>query len=159
MPDLDRFSADRELITTLTAAALEHAAPEELLVLQETATEYFADPNALLCPKHRDESVGFGIEIGLIAPCLLAIASPVVKFLLDTVSGAAQDAAKPHVIRMARRLIRGSAPEAGEPVQLTAEQVRRARPIAYDQAGRLGLPPEQRALLADSVAGALVSAP
>lgn len=161
MPDPDPFAAERELITTLTAAALDRVAPEELLVLDETAAEYFADPRALLSAKGRDEDVGFGVEIGLIAPLLLAVATPVVKFLLDTVAGAAQDAAKPVVIGAVRRLIRWSGLGADDhrPVPLTAEQVRQARAIAYDQARRLGLPEQQCVLLADSVAGGLVSSP
>jgi hypothetical protein len=161
MRDPERFSADRELITSLTAAALDRAAPEELLVLDETAEEYFANPKALLSPKDRDEAVGFGIEIGLIAPYVLAVATAVVGFLLDTVSGAAQDAAKPLVVRTAKRLIRGTKPDPGEAkvVPLSADQIRYARQIAYDQARRLGLAEGQCVLLADSVAGGLVSAP
>lgn len=153
--------ADRELITALTAAALDRAAPDELVVLDDTAEEYFADPAALLHPRGRDEAVGFGVEIALITPYLLAVASPVVKFLLDTVTGAAQDAAKPVVVRVARRLIRGGRPDpgAGAVPPLSADQVRYAREIAFGQARRLGLAEAQSALLADAIAGGLVSAP
>jgi hypothetical protein len=150
---------DRELTMLLTAAALDRAAPEELLVLDDTAAEFFADPQALLHPKRRDEDVGFGVEVGLLAPYLLAVAGVVVNFLLDTVTGAAQDAAKPMVTRAVRRLIRGADDDAGRAAALTADQVRQVRAIAYDQARRLGLPDEQGALLADAVAGGLVSTP
>ena len=154
---IDESADNRGLITALTAAALHSAAPDELVVLDETADEYFADPQALLNPKSRDEAVGFGIEMGLIAPFVLAVATPVVQFLIDTVTAAAQDAAKPMVTRAVRRLIRWnrSEPDGTASVSLSMDQVRRARSIAYDQARRLGLPERDCVLLADSVAGGL----
>jgi hypothetical protein len=159
MPDHDSPPADRDLVRALTAAALEVAAPEELVVLEETAAEFFADRRALLHPKDRDDPVGFGIDVGLIAPYVLAVATPVVKFLLDTVAGAAEDAAKPMVVDAARRLIRRprGGPDGDGTVPLTLDQVRHARAIAYDEARRLGLAEDQCLLLADSVAGGLVS--
>lgn len=160
MTDHDLEHDSRDLLLALTAVALDRAAPEELILLDETAAEYFADPGALLNPRHRDEPVGFGVDVGLLTPYVLAVATPVVSFLLDTVRAAAQDAAKPWAIRTARRLILGAdRPNGDRPLALTAEQIRRARTIAYDQARRLGLADEKSALLADSVAGGLIRQP
>lgn len=144
----------RELLLLVTAAALERTAPDELLVLDEAARDYFADPDALLNPKRRDEAVGFGIDVELFTPYVLAVATPVVTFLLDTVAGAAQDMAKPWVIRTARRLIGGA-----DGVGLSTEQIRQVRAIAYDEAQRLGLGDDQCALLADAVSGGLIGLP
>lgn len=158
MPERLSPGADPELVVALTAAALEKAAPEELMVLEETAQEYFADPAGVLNPRRRDEPVGFGVDAGLIAPFLLAVAAPVVQFLLETVAAAAQDAAKETLVQGVRRLLRrGDAPQPGG--TLTIEQVRRVREIAYEHARRLSLPPEQCELLADSVAGGVAGPP
>lgn len=60
---------------------LEQAAPEELVILDDTAREYFADPLASLDPKRRDEPLGFGVDVALLGPYVLAVAGPVVTHL------------------------------------------------------------------------------
>jgi hypothetical protein len=159
MPDRYPLSVDAGLVVALTAAALEKAAPEELMVLEETAQEYFADPAGVLNPRRRDEAVGFGVEAGLLAPYVLAVATPVVMFLLETVAGAAQDVAKEALVQRVRSLLRLGGDASQPSPTLTVEQVQRVRGIAYDHARRLGLPEEQSVLLADSVAGGVAGPP
>jgi hypothetical protein len=152
--------AENELVTELARLALEQAAPEELVLFSETAEEYFKDPQAVLDPKRRDEALGFGLDVAMLTPYVLAVAAPVVRFLASTVADAVSQEAKPLVARLVRRLLRqpDPAPEPASeaPPPLTTEQARQVRELAYQQAKRLGLDEGQAVLLADSMVGRLV---
>jgi hypothetical protein len=153
--------AETELVAELARLALERAAPEELVLFPETAEEYFKDPQAVLDPKRRDEALGFGLDLAMLTPFVLAVATPVIRFLASTVAEAAGQEAKPLVTRLVRRLLRrpDPAPEATEPAPppLSTDQVRQVRDIAYQRAKNLGLDEDQAVLLADSVVGGLVA--
>jgi hypothetical protein len=150
--------AENELVAELARLALERAAPEELVLFQETAEEYFRDPQAVLDARRRDEALGFGIEVAMLTPYVLAVATPVIRFLASTVADVAGQEAKPLVTRIVRRLLRRSqpAPEAEAPPPLSGDQARQVREVAYQHAKRLGLDEDQAVLLADSVVGGLV---
>jgi len=156
---MPRHESEQTVVVELTAAALDRVAPDELVLLDETAEEYFADPQAVLDPRRRDEAVGFGAEFAMIAPYLLAVATPVVAFLFETVSSAAQDATRPALVRAVRRLLRlrdekpeeDAAVTAGD--SLTVDQIQRVREIAYGRALALGLSAPQSDMLADAIAG------
>jgi hypothetical protein len=157
-PDLS--SADeRALVEELARAVLEQAAPEELLIFEETSREYFSDPRAVLHPPRRDEAVGFGLDAALLTPYALAVATPVLSFLLQTVADAARSEAQPVIRDWVRRLLRRSGRDAGDGVApLTPQQAARVQELARSRAADLGLPEEQQRLLADSVLGGLVVA-
>jgi hypothetical protein len=130
--------------------------PDEMAVFDETADEYFRDPQAVLNPKRRDEAVGFGIDATLVTPIVLAIAGPVVEFLAGVVVEAAGEGVKPTLVRVIRRMLRlkdAGAPSTGDAPQLTQEQVEHVRAIAYARACDVGLEENRARLLADSVAG------
>jgi hypothetical protein len=160
--DLDP-ETQRDLITQLAAVVLEQAAPEELAVFDETAEEYFRDPEAILDPQRRDEPVGFGLEASLLTPVVLSVASYVVQFVVATVRDAAKDEARPMIVSLVRRVFRrpdhkqpddsdaGAAPE-----PLTDEQARTVRRIAYERAQALGVPESTAGVLADAVVGGIV---
>jgi hypothetical protein len=152
--------AENELVTELARLTVERAAPEELVLFSETAEEYFTDPQAVLDPKRRDEALGFGLDVAMLTPYVLAVAAPVIRFLASTVAEAVGQEAKPMVARLVRRLLRQPSPapeSAGEvPPPLTTEQARQVRELAYQHAKRLGLNEDQAVLLADSMAGRLV---
>jgi|GEM_PF-581026 len=152
--------AENELVTELARLVLERAAPEELVLFSDTAEEYFTDPQAVLDPNRRDEALGFGLDVAMLTPYVLAVAAPVIHFLASTVAEAVSREAKPMVARLVRRLLRQPAPApepAGEaPPQLTTEQARQVRELAYQHAKRLGLDEDQAVLLADSMVGRLV---
>ncbi len=160
---------DRALLEELARLALEGVAPEELVLFDETAEEYFRDPDAVLNPRRRDESVGFGLDAALLTPYLLAVATPVLTFLLDTVAKTAKEEAAPVVRDLVRRLFRKVLPSSAEPRPggaepadradaLSPDQAAEVRRIALSRASDLGLPAEQARLLADSVVGGLVVA-
>jgi hypothetical protein len=154
--------ADRDLLEELARTILEHSAPEELVIFEETAEEYFHHPDAVLHPARRDEALGFGLDLALLTPYVLAVAAPVLGFLVQTVAAAAKEEATPRVRELVRRLFNRSAPEDAqhedEPMTLTPEQAREVRAVALARATDLGLPEEQARLLADSVVGGLVVA-
>jgi hypothetical protein len=159
---------DRDLLEELARTILEHSAPEELVIFEETSEEYFRDPEGVLHPARRDEALGFGLDLALLTPYVLAVATPVLTFLLQTVTAAAKEEATPRVRELVRRLFNrgggeGTAGGPGEdggdaPVALTGEQARQVREVALARATDLGLPAEQARLLADSVVGGLVVA-
>lgn len=153
-------AVDRDLVEDLARAALERVAPEELVVFDDTAEEYFADPEAVLNPVRRDEAVGFGLDLALLTPYLLAVATPVLTFLLQTVADATKQEATPVVAGWVRRLLRRPDPEADrDPAEdapaLSRDQADQVRAVALARATDLGLPEPQARLLADSLVGGL----
>ena len=156
-------SADeRELVSELAQAVLERTAPEELLVFPETADEYFRDPQAVLDPKRRDEAVGFGLDLALVTPFVLAVATPVVRFLLDSTAEAVQAEAKTSIAAVVRRLVRrgddAEAPASDPVPALSTAQLQSVRELAYTRAKAVGVDEAQAALMADAVVGGLVTA-
>jgi hypothetical protein len=150
---------EQALAGELAQLILDRVAPDELVIFDETAEEYFQDPQAVLDPKRREEAVGFGLDLALLTPYVLAVASSVVGWLVTTVADAAREESKPVVASFIRRLFRRGEGTAPEPVQpLTIEQARRMRDIAYQRAKALGLVDGQAALIADSVVGAVLIA-
>jgi hypothetical protein len=144
---------ERALIRELAESALERAAPEELAVFDETAEEYFQAPEAVLNPKRRDEAVGFGLELALLTPSVLAAASAVVHFLLDVAADAVRDEAKASVAERLRRLVRHAGDAA--PASLSPQQLRRVRDLAYERVRATGADEAQASLVADAIAGGL----
>jgi hypothetical protein len=151
---------EQDLVRELTATVLEKVSPDELDVLDETADEYFEDPEGVLGPGRKDEAVGFGLEAALITPVVLAVATSVVRFLASLVADAVKESTTPVLVRTLRRLLRiRSAQETqdgGAAAALTAQQVRRVHAVALQRATDLGLQEDQARLLADAVAGGVV---
>jgi hypothetical protein len=141
------------LIRELAEAALERAAPEELAVFDETAEEYFRSPDAVLNPRRRDEAVGFGLDLALLTPTVLAAASAVVQFLLDVAADTVREEAKATVADRIRRLLRHAGDAA--PASLSPEQLRRVRDLAYQRVKATGADEAQASLVADAIAGGL----
>lgn len=152
---------ERDLATALARLAAQDAAPEELPLFDDTAAEYWADPDAVLDPARRGEAVGFGLDAALVTPLLLSVAMPVVRYLADQVGSALKDAAGPRVRTVLRRLLGlddASAPaQQPPPVTLTPAQTARVREIARSQAAALGLAEPQAGLLADAIAGKVLA--
>lgn len=153
---------ERVLVTELAEAVLDQAAPEELIVFDETAQEFFQNPERMLNPKTRDEPVGFGLEIGLLTPYVLAVVSPVVSFLITVVADSVKEASKTATGEWVRSLFKRKADtpaaDASSVPALTSEQARRVHEIAFERATTLGLPQATAQLLADSVVGGVLVA-
>jgi hypothetical protein len=147
---------EQALVRALAEAALERAAPEELAVFDETAEEFFAAPDAVLNPKRRDEAVGFGLDLALLTPAVLAAATSVVRFLLGVVAEAVHDEAKATIADRLRRLLSHAGDAA--PASLSPEQLRRVRDLAYQRVKATGADEAQASLVADAIAGGLAVA-
>jgi hypothetical protein len=147
----------RDLVQGLAAVVVEELEPDELAVFEETADEYFEDPQAVLDPKRRDEAVGFGLDAELLTPIVLAVAGPVVEYLTALVVEATGEGIKPTLVRMLRRMLRirevAAETPVPEPPLLTQQQVEHVRSIAYARACDVGLQEDRARLLADAVAG------
>ncbi len=159
----DAMSSDeaRALASELAELSLEDAAPEELVLFPEISEEYFRDPDGVIGAQSRDEAVGFGLDIAMLTPFLLAVATPVVQFLASVVEETAKEEVKAPVADAVRRLLRRdrSAPaEPGAQPALSREQARQVRQTAYDQARGLGVDEARAGLLADSLVGRLLVA-
>lgn len=147
---------DRALIAELTELALARAAPDELAVFEETAQEYFADPQRAVSVAAKGQAVGFGLELAMITPAALAVGSAVLQALVSMVSERSLAAGARTVSGRVRRLLRKEEPD--PQLVLTPEQARHVRQVALSQAHALGLPELQATLLADSFVGALWAA-
>ncbi len=147
---------DRALIAEMAQMALAQAAPDELAVFDETADEYFADPERAVSAANKGQAVGFGLELAMVTPIALAVGSTFVQALVSIVSERTLAAGGRAVTSQVRRLLRSERPD--PQFMLTAEQAGRLRQTAMAKAEALGLPELQAALLADSFVGALWSA-
>lgn len=147
---------DRALVAELTEIALAQVAPEELAAFDETAEEYFADPERAVSAAHKGQAVGFGLELAMLTPAALAVGSALVQALISIVSERTLTAGAKTISTQVRRLLRKE--ERDPEFMITAEQAARLRQTALAQAKALGLPEVQAALLADSFVGALWSA-
>lgn len=151
---------DQDLVTELARTVIGRVAPDELAVLPIVAQDYFADPDGTLDPRDRDHPLGFGLDLVLLSPYVLAVATPVVQFLgslatdiaKDLAKDLAKDNAKPIVHDIVRRMFhRGLQQQA--PVMLTPDQVDRVHEHSYRTGLALGLADGQARLLADALAG------
>ncbi len=142
-----------ELSVELARRALHRANPDELDLFDDLAAEYFADPRAALQPAHRDETLGFGLDLTLLTPYLLAVAGFVVPLLNDMLTDVAKQQGSALVGSWVGRLFRRE-PEAG-PVRLSVEQARHVQAVAFQQALRAGLDDGRARLVADSIVGAV----
>jgi hypothetical protein len=152
--------SEQALVKELAETVLAEAAPEELALFEETAQEYFQNPERVLRARGADEPVGFGLDIAMLTPYVLAVVTPVVSFLVSTVADSAKEEMKPRVAALVRRLFRRGTESGSEQRNaaqpLTPEQARQVRQIAYQRATTVGLPEPTAALLADSVVGGIL---
>ncbi len=147
---------DNELIAEIAQLALVSVAPDELMVFEETAQEYFSDPEAALNASGSDSAVGFGLELAMITPIALSVGTVVMQAIVDQLAGRAVDAGKTGLATLARRVFKRGNHEAE--LALTKAQAQHVRSTAFERARALGLPDAQAHLLADSFVGAIATA-
>jgi hypothetical protein len=152
-------TTERALAVELTALALARSAPEELVLLEESAAEYFADPAALARADGGDTPLGSGIDVAMMTPYLLAASSAVLPVLGSIAGDVGKDVAKEVLtdpaVSWIRRLFRRGPSEPPAPEALTPEQAARVRDAVVAQCLALGLEPRHAALLADATIGSL----
>ncbi|WP_203906445.1 hypothetical protein [Rhizocola hellebori] len=147
---------DSALIAELAQVALVSVAPDELMIFDETAEEYFTDPEAALTASGRDAAVGFGLELAMITPIALSVGSAVMQAVVGHLAGRALDAGQTGLAALARRVFKRPAQQPD--LTLTTAQAQQVRATAFERARALGLPDAQAHLLADSFVGAIATA-
>lgn len=147
----------RPVVEELAQLVLERAAPEELVLFDETAAEYFADPDRVLDPARRDEALGFGLDLMMLTPYVLTVVGSCLAFLVKTVAETVtSEATKPAIGDVLQRFVRQKSPHASDRhASLSRTQAEGVRQVAFARAQDLGLAEEQARLLADSVVGGL----
>ena len=147
----------REFSTDLAKDAVAAASPGELDLFDEVADEYWADPKAAVATDRRDQRLGFGIDLALLAPYAIAIAVAVVQYLFGILTDAFAGEAKSVVAAKLRAVLKRTSDPAVP--QLTPAQFAQVRSVALDAAGRLGLATDTARLLTDAIVGGLVQTP
>jgi hypothetical protein len=158
---------EQDLVRVLAQQVLQHTAPEELVLFDETAEEYFADPQRVLEATGREEAVGFGVDMAMLTPYILAVATPVIQLLASMVAEAVKKEGQGSVNRLVRRLLgwgdAGPSPALEQPdahpAALTGDQLALVRSVALERGTVIGLPPDQANLLADAIAGGIAVTP
>ena len=155
--DVASPDGERSVVEELARLVLEQAAPEELVLFEETSAEYFADPDKVLDPRGRDEALGFGLDLAMMTPYVLAMVTSCLAFLVKTVAETAtSEATKPAIGDMLQRFLRRRHPGSSTDVAaLTGDQAEGVRQVALGRAKDLGLSEERARLLADAVVGGL----
>ncbi|GAA4607290.1 hypothetical protein BJY16_006253 [Actinoplanes octamycinicus] len=149
---------ERALVVELAGLVVGDVKPAELEVFDDTVEEYFEDTETALRTSGRDESLGFGFEGLLLAPYVLAVAGPVIRYLAGVVSEAAQAEVRPRLVALLRRLFRTVAPPSDDaPVTLSPGQIQHVRDLVVRTAGDIQLDETRTRLLADAVAGQLIA--
>jgi len=155
-------ASEDELTRALTEQVLQGIAPEELPFLDDVLNEFGHDPDAALKGRSREEAVGFGLELQLVAPYVVAVAGAAVHFLLDILMDELKDETRAKIAETVHGWITGKKEPGGQsppgPPPLNAEQARRVRNVALVKATDLGLAEDRAALLADAIVGAVMVA-
>jgi hypothetical protein len=158
---------DDALVAQLARSAVSQTAPEELPLFRATSQAYFEDPTALERQKSGDEMLGFGVEaaVVLVTPVALDVARDVLNFVVEQVRIQARVHGQEAIERFTDRLLKHTsdddeepAASAGEPPDLTEEQLEQVRALALEKAQQLKLAPDKAELLADSLVGSLATA-
>ena len=138
-----------ELTRELARLALHRAAPDELVIFDDLVAEFDADPQAALLSQDRDETLGFGLDLTMLTPYVLAVVGYVLPLLNDMVNEVATQQGSAWIGRLIRR--------DPDSVRLTDEQARRVQAVAFEQGRRAGLDENRAQLVADSIVGALAA--
>ncbi len=163
---------ERDLVSELSLRVLSQVAPHEVPLFKATSAAHFARAEGSRGKGPKDEMLGFGLDMAMLTPAVLAVVTPVVHFVVAEVAETAKEEALHSVGHFVRRLLRRGKTAEGEgsperpdtsppddpAPALSPEQVRRARDLAWERALQLGIPGETASLLADSIAGSLVTA-
>ena len=147
------------LVRELAQQVLQTTAPEELAIFDETADEFFADPQGVLEAEGRDEAVGFGVELALLTPYVLIAVKAVIQLLASMLGDAVKKEGQPSVDSFIRRLFGRHEQGSSGPVALTPDQLALVRKVAAERARLVGLKQDRADLLADAIAGGISVTP
>ena len=152
----DLHEDERTVISDLTRAALEVAAPEEVAVFDANRDRYL-EGRAPTGTRGLDQQLGFGVEvIAMLTPYVVAAASAAVKAIVAAFADSATAEAKGAVSDWMHRLIHHEKGGAAE-VALPADLLQRVHQITYDVCSQMGADPADATRVSDAVAGRLAT--
>jgi len=156
---------DTTLVIDVARGVVRDVAPHEMPMFRANSALYLKQPNKATTTRKGDgdDLLGFGagVDLTLLTPFAIAIATEVLKFLANEIAESAKRESTPIIHDQVRRLFvrfRGEEPKSEDPPALTRQQLEQVRGIAYDTARRLQLSTDQAKLLADSTVGGLAVA-
>jgi hypothetical protein len=159
---LDEVDVDA-LARRLALGAVARVAPDELPLFEDLIGEYQVAGEKMVEPRHRDEPVGFGLDLSLMTPYLLVAATAVARFLASSLLEAVNETSKAGLKKVIERLLD---PGSDAQVSVNDESVladpslrARIRAVANDRSRAFGLAEQDAGLLADAIVGALVAPP
>ncbi|SQD96836.1 conserved hypothetical protein [Parafrankia sp. Ea1.12] len=156
-----KHESEKDLVAEVAQFVLRDAAPDELVIFDEVAEEYFRNPKKALSQQQRDEAVGFGLDEILLIPYVLDIVTVVLTSLASFVTDTALGVAEPKFRQFIRRLFRLGSDTSSKTddadKELSREQIRLIRKTSYDRAIELGLDEDRASILADSIVGKMVA--
>ena len=76
-------------------------------LLDDVLNEFGRDPDAALKGGSREEALGFGLELQLVAPYVVAAAATAVHFLLDTLVDVLKDESRARIAEIVHSWITG----------------------------------------------------
>jgi len=157
VPHARRMAADDDaLVLDVSRQVVTELAPGELEVFEATGDAYLAAPAG----KDGEEMLGFGVEVvAFMTPFVVAATKAVVAYLTDVVTKAVKDESSSVVAGYVKRLFKRFHADDPEPapVRLSTDEIKRAHDVALEQATAMGMKAERAHLLADTIAGELVT--
>lgn len=157
-------SVEQGLTVELARRVISANSPDELIVFEESVSDFLRDPQGTLGSRNKDEPLGFGVELTLLTPIVLSMTGIVVKALGDLLADSLKERTRPFLASLFRRLqAKKSHTQERELVaelsysSLPPEHWEKLHRIALQEAKRLDLTDAQGALLADSILGALLA--
>ncbi|HKA03094.1 MAG TPA: hypothetical protein VKD67_02160 [Acidimicrobiales bacterium] len=147
--------ADDRLILDVSRQVVGDLAPGELEVFDATGDAYLEAPAG----KDGEEMLGFGVEVvAFVTPFVVMATKAVVSYLSEVVSKAMKEQSESVIAGYVKRLFKRfhDDPEPA-PVQLTIEEIKKAHEVALAEAKALGMKDERASLLANAIAGELVT--
>ncbi|MFN8525298.1 MAG: hypothetical protein U0821_19555 [Chloroflexota bacterium] len=157
----------RDVIEELAREALGQLSPAELMLFDSTADAFFQDPEGVTRSERADDDIlgsGLGLDVALIGPAVLYVASVAVNFVGQELLSAGKDEAKAGLKELVKAVFQrlksrtaGTAPTPGVTGALSAAQERRLRDLVAETGQALKLSTDQISVLSNALAGGLAA--
>jgi hypothetical protein len=148
---------DDALILDVSRQVVADVAPGELEVFDATGDAYLDESAA---GKDGEEMLGFGVDlVAFVTPFVVMATKAVVSYLSDVVSNALKEESSSVVAGYVKHLFKRFHTDDARPapVQLSIDEIKKAHAVALEKATAMGMKAERANLLADAIAGELVT--
>jgi hypothetical protein len=141
----------RQVVTEVSRELVEEIAPEELGFVDELLDDYYADPTV---PESKDNPLGFGSEVLAAATPVIAMAlQTLFTFILNEVWVSAQKESAVLIAEKMKALFHPQKEQAKPALELTREQLEKAKQLIKKEAMRGGMKPKKAEELALKIVG------